>query len=258
MKKNKVFKIELCQEDAQRIILALDSYKQQYNKVIEQCDTEDQRSVAWLEWSYISELAYMMEDVLDVNRWWNVHSVQCYEMNINVQKNIDEFSTGFVNSVEKVWMICIIYCIVGKCVQLLWSWPPVYHKSSQMSIPPGQWILWHSIKVFHRQWVIFCENTVPVSVYTNRQWICLWKTIRKLWKTCGKSITNLWKTVYKTVSVCVGLKVFYWQTSRLYHLTDLWGYVIVNWQYLWGFVLLWGCNANFTDSPNLQTFEKAR
>jgi len=69
MKKNKVFKIELCQEDAQRIILALDSYKQQYNKVIEQCNTEDQRSVAWLEWSYISELAYMMEDILDVNRW---------------------------------------------------------------------------------------------------------------------------------------------------------------------------------------------
>jgi len=69
MKKNKVFKIELCQEDAQRIILALELSKQLYNTVIEQCDTEEQKNVAWLEWSYISELAYMMEDVLDVDQW---------------------------------------------------------------------------------------------------------------------------------------------------------------------------------------------
>lgn len=69
MKQNKVFKIELCQEDAQRIILALDTYKQQCNKVIAQCENEDQKSVAWLEWSYVTELAYMLEDILDVNHW---------------------------------------------------------------------------------------------------------------------------------------------------------------------------------------------
>jgi len=172
----------------------------------------------------------------------------------NEYKCIKKYTWVF-HSFHSFVYICGIH---SKCVELLWSWPPVYHKSSQMSIHPGHQDFWHSIKVFHRQWVIFCENTVPVSVYTNRQWICLWKTIRKLWKTCGKSITNLWKTVYKTVSVCVGLKVFYWQTSRLYHLTDLWGYVIVNWQVLWGFVLLWGCNANFTDSPNLQRWQNAR
>jgi len=69
MKQNKVFKIELCQEDAQRIILALDSYKQECNKVIVQCDTDEQRNVAWLEWSYVSELVYYMEDILDVDLW---------------------------------------------------------------------------------------------------------------------------------------------------------------------------------------------
>ena len=66
---NKVFNIELCQEDAQRIILALDSYKDKCEQVINQCMTEEQKSAAWLEWSYVSELAYMMEDVLDVDQW---------------------------------------------------------------------------------------------------------------------------------------------------------------------------------------------
>ena len=115
---------------------------------------------------------------------------------INVWKNIHEFSTGFYTSVEKVWMNSVIYCIVTKCCELLWSWPPLYHKSSQMSSTPRQSIFWHKYKVFHRQWVIISENTVHHYSYTNGQWICLWKTITKLWKTCGKSITNLWKTVY--------------------------------------------------------------
>lgn len=69
MKSNKVFKIELCQEDAQRIILALDSYRDKCNKLIEQCDTDEQKNVAWLEWSYVSELAYMMEDKLSPDVW---------------------------------------------------------------------------------------------------------------------------------------------------------------------------------------------
>lgn len=69
MKQNKVFKIELCQEDAQRIILALEGYKDKCQQLTEHCDTEEQKSAAWLEWSYVSELAYMMEDILEVNQW---------------------------------------------------------------------------------------------------------------------------------------------------------------------------------------------
>lgn len=69
MKQNKVFKIELCQEDAQRIIQSLELYRDKCNTVVEQCDTKEQKNVAWLEWSYATELAYMLEDVLDVNHW---------------------------------------------------------------------------------------------------------------------------------------------------------------------------------------------
>lgn len=68
-KTNKVFQIELCQEDAQRIILALDLYKDQCDQLVEQCDSEDQKNVAWSEYHYVSELAYMMEDILGVNQW---------------------------------------------------------------------------------------------------------------------------------------------------------------------------------------------
>lgn len=69
MKPNKVFQLELCQEDAQRIILALDDYKDKCEKLISQCVTEEQKNAAWLEWSYVSELAYMMEDKFDLDLW---------------------------------------------------------------------------------------------------------------------------------------------------------------------------------------------
>lgn len=69
MSKNKTFSIELCKEDAQRIINALNDYKWKCNKLIEQCDDELSKETAWLEWSYVCDLAYMMEDVLDVELW---------------------------------------------------------------------------------------------------------------------------------------------------------------------------------------------
>ena len=69
IKTNKVFQIELCQEDAQRIINSIELYKDHCKQLIDQCVTEEQKSTAWLEWSYVSELVYMMEDILDVNRW---------------------------------------------------------------------------------------------------------------------------------------------------------------------------------------------
>lgn len=77
MKSNKVFQIELCQEDAQRIINSLELYKDQCRQFIDDCITEEQKSTAWLEWSYVSELLYMMEDKFDVNQWWYVCSVEC-------------------------------------------------------------------------------------------------------------------------------------------------------------------------------------
>jgi len=69
MKPNKVFQIELCLEDAQRIIQGLELLRVQTYKQIELCDTEEQKNVAWLEWSYVSELAYMMEDKFDLDLW---------------------------------------------------------------------------------------------------------------------------------------------------------------------------------------------
>lgn len=69
MKQNKVFQIELCQEDAQRIILALDHYTDKCEQLINQCDTDDQKDAAWLEWSYVRELAYMLEDKFDLSMW---------------------------------------------------------------------------------------------------------------------------------------------------------------------------------------------
>jgi len=67
MKQNKVFQLELCPEDAQRIIQGLELLRTQTYKQLEACETEEQESVAWLEWSYVSELAYMLEDKFEFN-----------------------------------------------------------------------------------------------------------------------------------------------------------------------------------------------
>ena len=69
MKSNKVFQIELCQEDAQRILNGLKLLEDQLHRQIDDCVTEDQKNVAWLEWSYVSELLYLLDDKFDVNMW---------------------------------------------------------------------------------------------------------------------------------------------------------------------------------------------
>ena len=58
---NKVFQLELCQEDAQRILNGLELLKQQTHQQIDECKDEQQQTVAWLEWSYVSELLYDLE-----------------------------------------------------------------------------------------------------------------------------------------------------------------------------------------------------
>lgn len=69
MKSNKVFQLELCPEDAQRIIQGLELLRVQCHKQLEVCNTDEQKNVAWLEWSYVSELAYMLEDKFEFNCW---------------------------------------------------------------------------------------------------------------------------------------------------------------------------------------------
>jgi hypothetical protein len=66
---NKVIQVELCKEDAQRIINAMEDYKAKCHSFIDTCDDEQSKEVAWLEWSYVSELAYMMEDKFDLEMW---------------------------------------------------------------------------------------------------------------------------------------------------------------------------------------------
>ena len=66
---NKTFSIELCKEDAQRIIYALSDYKWKCLKLIDQCDDELSKETAWLEWSYAAELLYLVEDKFDVELW---------------------------------------------------------------------------------------------------------------------------------------------------------------------------------------------
>ena len=69
MKPNKVFSLELCPEDAQRIIQGLELLRTHTQQQLEVCDTEEQKNVAWLEWSYVSELAYMLEDKFELEMW---------------------------------------------------------------------------------------------------------------------------------------------------------------------------------------------
>jgi hypothetical protein len=69
MKSNKVFNIELCKEDAQRILEGLKLLEEQVQQQIDDSNTNQQKDVAWLEWSYTSELLYMMDNILDVDLW---------------------------------------------------------------------------------------------------------------------------------------------------------------------------------------------
>lgn len=69
MKPNKVFQVELCQEDAQRIILALDSYSDKCEQLIDQCDSDAQKDTAHLEYTYVRELMYYLEDIFDLSEW---------------------------------------------------------------------------------------------------------------------------------------------------------------------------------------------
>ena len=68
-KQNKVFQIELCQEDAERILIALELLR---SKVLHLAQTDDPchtNETPWLEYSYVSELLNDMEHKLDIDQW---------------------------------------------------------------------------------------------------------------------------------------------------------------------------------------------
>jgi hypothetical protein len=68
-KQNKVFQIELCQEDAQRIIDALELLRSKVLHTAQTTDPSYSNEVPWLEFSYVSELLNDMECKLNVNQW---------------------------------------------------------------------------------------------------------------------------------------------------------------------------------------------
>lgn len=69
MTENKVFNIELCKEDAERILNALNLLKDNHYQSIQSSDDEQYKEVTWLEWSYVSELMYYLGNVLDADMW---------------------------------------------------------------------------------------------------------------------------------------------------------------------------------------------
>ena len=66
---NKVFQIELCKEDAQRILDALELLQRQTKQQIDDCKSEEQQTIAWLEWSYVSELYYDLDCKFRLETW---------------------------------------------------------------------------------------------------------------------------------------------------------------------------------------------
>ena len=69
MKQNKVFQLELCPEDAQRILQGLKLLEDQLHRQCDECNSPEQKDVAYLEWTYASELLYMMDNIFDPEMW---------------------------------------------------------------------------------------------------------------------------------------------------------------------------------------------
>jgi hypothetical protein len=66
---NKIITLELCQEDAQRILNGLKLLEDQLHRQIDECDSAEQKDVAWLEWTCASELLYMLDNTFDLDVW---------------------------------------------------------------------------------------------------------------------------------------------------------------------------------------------
>ena len=66
---NKVFRVELCKSDAQRILDGLELLRSKVLHHAQSTDPNYSNDVAWLEFSYVSELLNDMECKFDVDQW---------------------------------------------------------------------------------------------------------------------------------------------------------------------------------------------
>jgi hypothetical protein len=66
---NKVFQIELCKEDAERILNALELLRSKVLHFAQTTDPSYSKETPWLEFSYVSELLNDMECKLDIDQW---------------------------------------------------------------------------------------------------------------------------------------------------------------------------------------------
>jgi len=68
-KQNKVFQIELCKEDAERILNALELLRSKVLHFAQTTDPSYSKETPWLEFSYVSELLNDMDHKLNVEQW---------------------------------------------------------------------------------------------------------------------------------------------------------------------------------------------
>jgi hypothetical protein len=66
---NKVFQIELCKEDAERILVALELLRSKVLHFAQTTDPSYSKETPWLEFSYVSELLNDMECKLNIDQW---------------------------------------------------------------------------------------------------------------------------------------------------------------------------------------------
>lgn len=66
---NKVFQIELCKEDAERILVALELLRSKVLHFAQTTDPSYSKEAPWLEFSYVSELLNDMEHKLNIDQW---------------------------------------------------------------------------------------------------------------------------------------------------------------------------------------------
>jgi hypothetical protein len=68
-KQNKVFQIELCHNDAERILVALELLRSKVLHFAQTTDSSYSNETPWLEYSYVCELLNDMECKLDIDQW---------------------------------------------------------------------------------------------------------------------------------------------------------------------------------------------
>ena len=100
-----------------------------------------------------------------------------------------------------LWIVFMngLLCVYKWCI-LLWSWPTLYHKPSEMSRPPRHSYNWH---------IAPWQYSFPQALsdkqwkHSEHQWSqCQWVYLPcgKVLQTCGKLSDNLWKNSFPQVN----------------------------------------------------------